>query len=227
MTRAVHPLDRPVWNALGGRQAGLAITDGPAVRMRPDIGIFAAAADHGEDGIAALARLAGDDIFATLEETSWPAPPGFTVRRAAPCHQMLLETLCPPLPPVDFVELGAGDAPAMLALATLTAPGPFRANTHLLGGFIGIMHQGRLVAMAGERLKPEGFTEVSGVCTHPDHRGRGHAAALMRIVAERILARGETPILHSYSDNAPAIALYERLGFRLRRQMILTMISSS
>jgi predicted GNAT family acetyltransferase len=88
-------------------------------------------------------------------------------------------------------------------------------KTHLLGPFIGVRREGRLVAMAGVRLNLDGFTEVSGVCTHPDHRGRGYAGALMRVVAERMLARGETPWLHAYASNSGAIALYESLGFRL------------
>ena len=108
------------------------------------------------------------------------------------------------------------DAPEMLALATLTKPGPFFDKTHRLGDFIGVKRDGRLIAMAGERMKPAGFTEVSGVCTHPDFRGQGLAGGLMRIVTERILARGEQALLHAYADNTGAIALYETLGFSIR-----------
>ena len=110
--------------------------------------------------------------------------------------QMVAETLAGGSD-IDFLELGDADAAEMLALATLTEPGPFFTRTHRLGDFIGIRHAGRLVAMAGERMKPEGFTEVSGVCTHPDFRGRGYAGALMRVVAARIAARGEMPFLHA------------------------------
>ena len=96
----------------------------------------------------------------------------------------------------------------------LTQPGPYAAHTNRLGDFIGVKQGGVLVAMAGERMKMPGLSEVSGVCTHPDHRGRGYAGALMRVVAERMLVRGETPWLHAYASNAGAIALYESLGFR-------------
>jgi len=113
----------------------------------------------------------------------------------------------------------------MLALATLTKPGPFFARTHQLGDFVGVKRDGVLVAMAGERMKPAGFTEVSGVCTHPDHRGHGYAAGLSRIVAQRILARGEVPFLHAYATNTAAIAIYQALGFRLRLEATLTILA--
>jgi predicted GNAT family acetyltransferase len=113
----------------------------------------------------------------------------------------------------------------MLALATLTEPGPFFARTHQLGDFVGVRDGGRLMAMAGERMKPTGFTEVSGVCTHPDGRGRGYAGALTRAVVAKILARGEQPFLHVYAHNTGAIALYEALGFSLRRKMSMTVLT--
>jgi predicted GNAT family acetyltransferase len=113
----------------------------------------------------------------------------------------------------------------MFDLATLTKPGPYFARTHRLGDFVGVKQDGRLIAMAGERMKPDGFTEVSGVCTHPDARGRGYAGALMRVVVAKILARGETPFLHVYAANTGAIGLYETLGFALRREVTMTVLT--
>jgi hypothetical protein len=136
---------------------------------------------------------------------------------------MVAESIVPG-DPIDHLELGDADAPEMLALARLTDPGPFFERTHRLGGFVGLRHEGRLIAMAGERMKVPGFTEVSAVCTHPDHRGRGLAGALMRVVAQRILARGDTPFLHSYAANTGAVRLYETLGFRFRAEMRFTII---
>lgn len=112
----------------------------------------------------------------------------------------------------------------MLGLATATEPGPFFVRTHELGDFFGIRDGGRLVAMAGERMKPEGHTEVRGVCTLPSHRGRGHASDLMRYVASRILDRGETPFLHAYASNTRATALYRSIGFVERRDIVMTRI---
>ena len=107
----------------------------------------------------------------------------------------------------------------MLALATLTKPGPFGSRTHELGSYVGIRSQRKLVAMAGERLKVAGYTEVSAVCTHPDHTGKGYARVLMTEIMRRIRERDETPMLHVRADNSRAIELYERLGYRTRKQM--------
>jgi predicted GNAT family acetyltransferase len=113
----------------------------------------------------------------------------------------------------------------MIALAELTEPGPFRARTHELGQFWGIRREGRLVAMAGERMKLPGFTELSGVCVHPDWRGHGFARDLSAFVAGAIAARGETPFLHVFADNRAAIRLYEQLGFTARREMAIQAIT--
>ncbi|MDB5428824.1 MAG: hypothetical protein JWP23_2269 [Phenylobacterium sp.] len=224
--QAHHPLDRPIWSALTTRQAGLAVGDGRAVRLAADYGLFAAAADAGPDSLAALAALVpAQGEVALVEADEPPAIPGTAVVSRAIVWQMTAEGLTPDEPPgFSIVALTEADAPQMLALATLTRPGPFFARTHQLGDFVGVKAEGRLVAMAGERMKPTGFTEVSGVCTHPDHRGRGYAGALMRMVAARILARGEMPFLHAYASNTGAIGLYESLGFALRREVAMTVL---
>jgi predicted GNAT family acetyltransferase len=223
-----HPLDRPVWHALTSRQAHLAFGDARGLRFDPAYGLFAAVADPA-DGDAVLA-LVPETGAVGLVEASRPALPAGLVTKPALCNQMIADAIAPGAARFDVVALGDGDAAEMLALATLTRPGPFFARTHRLGGFIGVKIDGRLVAMAGERMKLSdaslgGFTEVSGVCTHPDFRGRGFAGGLMRIMAEKIVARGETPFLHVYADNARAIALYEALGFRFRAAMHFILLS--
>ena len=221
-----HPLDRPVWNALTSRQAKLARGDACAWRLDSAYGPFAAAADDTPASLVALARLVlPDDPLWLVEAEAMRLPPGVTVARRAALNQMVAPVIAPASPAFAIVRLSEADATDMLALATLTEPGPFRSRTHALGDFVGVKIDGRLVAMAGERMKPTGFTEVSGVCTHPDFRGRGYAGGLMRAVAERILARGETPFLHVYPHNEGAIALYEALGFRLRRAVTMTILT--
>jgi predicted GNAT family acetyltransferase len=107
----------------------------------------------------------------------------------------------------------------MLALTKLTKPGPFGARTHEMGDYFGIRSAGILAAMAGERLRLPGYTEISAVCTHPDHLGCGYASGLMEMFMERICSRGELPFLHVRSENARAIQVYERLGFRKRTSL--------
>lgn len=220
-----HPLDRPVWSTLSTRQRDLALGDGRALRFDPRYNVFAAAADGSPENLAALRELipvAGS--LWVVEAEPFTPPPGVTVVKAAVCAQMVAEKPKPGDPDFAFEDLTEADAPQMLALATLTEPGPFFEATHRLGAFVGIKQDGRLVAMAGERMRPQGFTEVSGVCTHPDHRGRGHAGRLMQVVAGRIVARGETPFLHSYASNTGAIRLYESLGFEIRREVTATVL---
>ncbi len=217
-----HPLDRPVWSALTTRQSGLALGDARALRIRPDYGPFGAAADASAESLAALAGLITEvDPLWVVETGDAPVPRGIQVRRRAELVQMTAEAMTAGTPPrFAMIDLVEADAAEMRALAHLTEPGPFLAMTHRLGAFVGVKQDGRLVAMSGERMRPEGFTEVSAVCTHPDCRGRGYAGALMRVVMGRILDRGETPFLHAYASNAGAIGLYETLGFKVRRPMV-------
>lgn len=222
-----HPLDRPVWNALHSRQAHLAIGNGAAVGFQRPYAMFIAGADQSDESLAAMAALVpAEGQSGMVERDPWPLPPGTRLVKDAVIVQMVAEDgIDGSEAGFPFLELGEADEPDALALATLCRPGPFFARTSALGGFIGIRDDaGRLVAMAGERMKIGRFTEVSAVCTHPDHRGRGLARGLIRVVASRIVARGETPWLHSYPDNAGAIALYESLGFRCRAEVIYSII---
>ncbi len=220
-----HPLDRPVRSALTSRQASLALGDSRALRFDPAYGLFAAAADASPESTAALGALnTSPNGLGLVEAGDMPLPPGAVVRAQAACVQMIASTVNAGGKAVAFEPLAEADAADMLALATLTVPGPFFEKTHRLGDFIGIKQDGRLIAMAGERMKPDGFTEVSGVCTHPDFRGLGYAGALMRVVTQRILEHGEQAFLHAYAANTATIALYETLGFRVRTTVTYTVL---
>ncbi|MEG3181253.1 GNAT family N-acetyltransferase [Sphingomonas sp. LT1P40] len=220
-----HPLDRPIWNALNRRQAGFAVGDARAMRFRPDVNILAAAADGTPENLAALTALVPPGgAIATIDRDPLPIPPGLSVRRQTIILQMVAAAPVESPRHPEIIPLNDDDAPEMLALATLTEPGPFLSATHRLGGFVGIRRDGRLIAMAGERNKLPGLTEVSAVCTHPDYRGQGLAAIAMRAVIDGIVARGETPFLHSYPDNHSAIAVYRKLGFEVRAAMTVTFL---
>lgn len=213
-----HVLDRPIWHALTTRQADHAIAQGTARCFAPDIGPLAAAKDESADSIAALDRLLKrHGRLVLFTRAGDPLPPGAIVERSGEGVQMVA-TRAAGAPAADgLIALGDADAPEMLALAQLTAPGPFMPRTHCLGQFWGVRREGRLVAMAGERMRLPGFGEVSAVCTHPDYRGHGLARRLLAFVAAQIEARGETPILHSYAANVAALRVYETLGFATRR----------
>lgn len=211
-----HPLDRAVWNALTTRQAHLAASEGPVLRFDPAYARFTAVQAGASDGAEAMVRLARRTGPLALFQTDAAAPHGLHEIDRIDCLQMTCTALNAGGRSVDFEPLGDADGPEMLALAQLTQPGPFLEKTHLLGPFIGVRREGRLVAMAGVRLNLDGFTEVSGVCTHPDHRGQGYAGAMMRAVAHEILARGDTAFLHARVGHAETIAFYETLGFKPR-----------
>lgn len=222
-----HPLDRAVWEALTTRQADLALGDARARRLAPAFGLFAAAIDASAESLQALADLVRAHGEAALFEADPPTKlPGVTVVAGDPTSQMIAEAPVFVAPDFEVLALGEADAAEMLELATLTRPGPFFRHTHRLGGFLGVRVAGRLAAMAGERLRPPGFTEVSAVCAHPDFRGRGYAAALMSCVTRAIVERGETPFLHVYDHNTAAIALYESLGWRRRRAVGVSFLTA-
>jgi predicted GNAT family acetyltransferase len=223
-----HPLDRPMWNCLNGRQSGLAIATGDAVRIDPLYGPFANARDQSEVAQAALAALLRDaeDELWIVESEPWPAPPGTHIILQKELLQMVADEPQAPLAgDASALLLDDTDVPEMTALALATEPGPWGEKTHRYGNFYGFRHEGELQAMAGMRMLPaEGFAEVSGVCTWPKWQGRGFAGQLIRRVMADMVARGDTPFLHSYAHNAHAIRLYESLGFRARRAMMVTII---
>ncbi len=223
-----HPLDRPVWNALTTEQAHLAIATGAAVRLDPGYGPFAAARDASAEAQAALvATLRGpDDRIGVVERAAWPAPPGTRVLGGGDLVQMVFEGPAPDgADDPRIALLTEGDAAEMAALAFATEPGPWGSKTHRYGDYYGIRIDGRLAAMAGERMRLPGLAELSGVSTWPEFRGQGLAATLIRRVVRGFLARGDTPFLHCYAANAGAIALYEKLGFRIRAGMTFTILA--
>ncbi|SDF54736.1 FR47-like protein [Bradyrhizobium brasilense] len=220
-----HPLDRPIWSALTTRQRELAEGGADARRFPLAIAPFADMVDMSPRSFAALgALLSGPDIAVLFTPDPVPVPPHFKVLLVETGEQMIGIPADHSAPGVEIVTLGAADVPAMMALTELTKPGPFSVRTHELGSFFGIRINGELVAMTGERMKPGNYTEMTAVCVHPAHRGRGYAQALLSAVARQIVARGEIPFLHVFTSNVSAIALYRRQGMEIRRRLHITVL---
>ena len=221
----MHPLDRPIWSALTTRQRALAEGGALALRYPTAITPFADMADISAEGFAALGELmSGSEIAVLFTPEAVTVPAGFKIVLAETGEQMIGIPKESAIDGVETVRLGADDVPAMLALTELTKPGPFSARTHELGTFLGIQIDGELVAMAGERMKPGNYTEMTAICVHPSHRGRGYGQLLLGAISRQIVTRGEIPFLHVFSSNISAIALYRRQGLEIRRSLHVTVL---
>jgi ribosomal protein S18 acetylase RimI-like enzyme len=223
----MHELDNIIWRALSTSQAHLARSSGCARKFHDEVSLLGAISEPGEAGYRSLACLVahGEQVGLFLEQPPQP-PSEWTVARSVPLLQMEGCRLSSETgAAASVVDLGESDVAEMMGLAELTKPGPFRARTREMGDYFGIRQNGKLVAMAGERLRVPGHTEISAVCTHPDYLGRGYAATLVTLLMRRIFERGEKPFLHVRPDNQRAVSLYERLGFTKRallRYAVLT-----
>jgi GNAT superfamily N-acetyltransferase len=223
--RVLESLDNPIWFALTTEHRILARAHGHARRYPPDISPLAALLHPTNDTFADLRRLVspGEQV-ALFTASPLDVPGDWHVDRSRWIDQMICEASLEP-PHVAPVVLGTTDVPEMLALTAATDPGPFLPQTILMGSYFGIRaSDGRLVAMAGERLQSTAFAEISAVCTHPEFRGRGYAQALVTFLTAQILAAGKTPFLHVKSENGAKV-VYQKIGFRLRAAMYLTVIS--
>ena len=220
-------LDNPVWSALSTTHASFADGDDLAKRYPFDVAPFAATLDQSPESYHSLARLLGPEGTAAIPLATIPVlPDGWTVVRSVYSAQMVWNTQTPLPVEHSSEELSSSHVDEMLALVELTKPGPFSKRTPELGSYLGIREAGQLVAMAGERLKPYGYTEISAVCTHPDYRGRGYASSLVSILIQRITKRNEIPFLHVRTEDVDAIGVYEKLGFKTKRNINIAVVKN-
>lgn len=211
-----HPLDDPVRSALTGPHAPFARRRGRVLCYPADVTPFVALPEAPEAADwADAAALVGSGGTVMVAGGQVP-PDGWEVTFDVEGVQ-LVEEEPHGRPDPEAVLLGPDDVPEILPLVQRTRPGPFLPRTIEMGTYLGIRRDGALVAMAGERMRLPGYTEISAVCTDDAYRGQGLAGRLIRAVAAGVRGRGETPFLHAAADNVPAIRLYEALGFRLRR----------
>ena len=213
-------LDNPAWASLFGAHARFAEVHGLAARYQSDVSVFHALADPADPRAwADLAELAGPGAEVAVAGAPPTGIPGWEVVGSIGGVQYIDVSLHA-APDPEAVVLTAGDVPEMLDLVRRTEPGPFRPRTIELGTYLGIRRDGALAAMAGERLHPPGWTEISAVCTDPAHRKQGLSTRLVRAVAAGIRARGETPFLHTAATNVTARRLYDSIGFTQRRETV-------
>jgi ribosomal protein S18 acetylase RimI-like enzyme len=218
MTPDERLLDEPVWASLTAAHAHLTERNLGAARYPPEVAPFAALGDAADpESWRDLAQLFGPGAIAVLPGVS-EAPNGWEIVDSVHAVQ-LVDTSLRAVTDDEAVRLGHADVPEILELITRTRPGPFLPRTIELGNYFGIRRDGALIAMAGERLHPPGWTEISAVCTDAAHRGQGLGTRLMRHVAAGIRERGESPFLHAAVTNVNAIRLYESIGFAHRREI--------
>ncbi|WP_432948477.1 GNAT family N-acetyltransferase [Kribbella sp. CA-253562] len=220
----IPALLNPAFAALSGPHASFAEVRGNARVYPSDMAPFLGLPDEPtEQDWADAAELIGRGRVVAIKHPSLVVPELFKVDLTID----LVQFVAPPglgLEDAECEVLGPDDVPEMLSLVELTDPGPFRARTVELGTYLGLRRDGELIAMAGERYRLPGHTEISAVCTHPDHRGQGLATRLIRAVAAGIERRGDRPFLHTGTSNLSAIRLYEALGFTVSSHTRVTVL---
>lgn len=217
MDRPTSVLDNVPWGSISGPQRHLADVAGNAGRFHRDVAPFSGLRDDSSwDDLAALVGVGKPAILFTPRLT---LPDDWTTDVRFECLQLVADNVKERGRETDLVDLGPDDVPEMLELVDQTRPGPFGPRTIELGRYIGHRIDGRLVAMAGERMRCPGFVEVSAVCTTPECRGKGLGGALTLAIVEHIRAKGDEAFLHVKNDNTNALRLYLSLGFTVRREI--------
>ncbi len=216
-----HILDNPAWNALISGNHQLSNGDEEVKYFDREISPFAGLKENSTDNFSKLYELIQHDspiAFVTAAETQ--IPDQWKVLHQISAFQMVYNQQAVPAGVnMDLTLLNEENVPEMLALTQLTKPGPFAAETIKLGHYQGIFEDGKLVAMAGQRLHPSPYAEISAVCTHPEYLGKGYARQLLLSQVQRIKAKSEIPFLHVRNDNERAIKVYESLGFSKRKEV--------
>lgn len=216
----------PVWHALQTKHRHFAVSAGDACRYPANVAPFAAVAVPTASALQSLHSLLAPGEYVWLIGESYPSVPGLACEANLDCLQMVLpEEITPPDPIPEIVPLTDTNAPEMVALTDIAFPGFFRSRTSEMGSYYGIRSGGELIAMGGERLTLDGYPEISGVCTHPAHRGKGHASNLIWQVVRKHRREGAVSWLHVSAENHHTIELYLRMGFTVVRKVKLHRIS--
>jgi len=216
----------PTWHALQTKHRHFAESAGGACRYPAEVAPFGAVAEPSKSAMRQLQSLLASGECVWIIGENYPPVPELALKEILPCLQMVLpEEVAPPASTMEIVELSSADAAEMVALTTLAFPGFFRSRTCEMGTYFGVRSDGELIAMSGERLMLDGYPEISGVCTHPAHRGKGLAASLIWRLVEKHRREGLVSWLHVAVENHRAIELYLRMGFKVSRKITANRIS--
>jgi ribosomal protein S18 acetylase RimI-like enzyme len=221
-----HILDNPAWNALSSGNKDLANGNDIAKYFSKEVSPFIGISEPTKSNFDVLYETIpfdGSFGFISPVEIDFPLP--WKVVRCMKVLQMVFEAPLKQAPAEEgIVALNETHIPQMLALTKLTNPGPFNDRTIEFGHYRGIFDGDRLVAMAGQRMHPYNYAEISAVCTHPDHLGKGYARKLLLNQVDRIQKASEIPFLHVLADNTRAISVYHDLGFKTRKEISICII---
>jgi ribosomal protein S18 acetylase RimI-like enzyme len=217
----MKPLDNPIWSALNSVDQRLNIGDAEVSYFDSEVSPFVGMQDWGDEAqLNALEKLPSGRSWFVMREGGVKFIDDFVQVITIPLYQMVCQDFKSNLlSEVDVRQLGKDHLDEMLSLTALTKPGPFMSRTMEFGNYKGLFVGERLVSMAGERLHVEGHTEVSAVCTHPDHVGKGFGAHMLSVLSADVIAKGNIPFLHVRQDNERAIGMYQRLGYEVSRKM--------
>ncbi|AKD53922.1 GNAT family N-acetyltransferase [Spirosoma radiotolerans] len=221
----IHPLDNPVWSALTSGNQAFALGNDQAKYYPPLIAPFVAVAEPTRVHFEALRdTIPYDQPVAMFTQESQLDPSPWVLVNRIDGFQMLFEGPTPEGQEAG-VKLTDNDIHQMLALTKLSPPGPFLSRTIELGGYEGIFAGDQLVAMAGRRFDSGAHVEISAVCTHPNHTGKGYARRLIDSQIRQIRAEGKLPYLHVRADNSRAHSIYEQMGFVTRSEMVIYILA--
>jgi predicted GNAT family acetyltransferase len=224
-----HVLDNPVWNALTSGNNDLAYGTDEVKYYAQEVAFFAGFKEFSKDHFNALYELiTSDRVMTVVSPEDIEIPAQWKVVNHMKILQMVFNGSIPQQPVnQEFTPLQDQHIPNMLTLTKMTKPGPFFERTIDFGNYEGIFKNNELIAMAGQRLHPSPYIEISAVCTHPDHLGNGYASQLINRQILAIIAASGIPFLHVRNDNATAIKVYEKLGFVIRKNMTFNIIQKN
>ena len=220
-----HVLDNPIYNALISAHRNFSVGTEDARHYMSEIASFAGLKNNSAQEFETLYQLSQpESLFIVFSKNQLQIPSKWKLVKQIDMFQLVYESNNISKSSHELTELSEAHVDEMIALVKLTEPGPFLARAIDFGNYTGIFQEGKLVSMAGHRFNPTPYIEVSAVCTHPEHLGKGYAFDILNEQIKRIVAKMQIPFLHVRNDNVGAIKLYQKLGFQIRTEMIAYVI---